>query len=183
MKQNWTWTGRYTLAIATALVLGGIIGEMTLFQQATLGTPKLTAARIVKFLGYSGALGLLWLLGQRAAQQVQSAGGKTAFLGMILVPLLTLIIVSSAYSVLLVILKPFLDPSLRNIYNWVFVLAITVSALWFVVALFHHSEPLMELFKSSVARSPENGGSRCRDCGTTVVAKAKFCQSCGIPVI
>lgn len=179
MTQNWTWTGRYVVAIVTALVLGGIIGEMTLFKQATLGTPKLTASSLVKFLGYGGALALLWLLGRQAAQQVQRAGGKTGFVGMILVPLLNLIIVSSAYSVLLVILKPFLDPGLQNIYNWLFVLAITVSALWLVVALFHHSESLMELFKSGIAREPHQADAKCRTCGTTLAAGAKFCQACG----
>jgi len=162
-----------------ALVLGGLIGEMTLFKQATLGTPKLSAADLVRFVGYGGALALLWLLSHRSAHQLSAGGGKTAFLGLLLVPLATLIIVSSAYSVALVILKPFLDASLRN-YNWLFVLAISLSALWLVVALFHHSEPLIELFKSSTVENPATARLNCQSCNASLVAGAKFCHACGI---
>lgn len=179
MTQNWTWTGRYILAIVSALVLGAVIGEMPVFHQATLGTSRLTAASLVKFLGYSGALGLLWLLCQRAAYQLRTASGKIAFIGMILVPLAALIIVSSAYGVLLLILKPFLDPTVRNIYNWLFVVAITASALWLVTALFHHSEPLMDLFKSSVGHKSNIETAKCGHCDIALTAGAKFCHTCG----
>lgn len=178
MTQKWTWTGRYVLAAVTALVLGGVIGEMSLFKQATLGTPKLTAASLVTVMGYGAALGLLWLLSHRAAHQLRTGGGRTAFLGLLLIPLATLIIVSSTYGVALVILKPFLDAGLRNTYNWLFVLAITVSAIWFIVALFHHSEPLMALFKSAGA-SAGAAKPHCRGCTAPLVEGAKFCYACG----
>ncbi len=144
--KNWMWIGKYIVVIVAALVLGGAIGEMTLFKQTALGTPKLTAAGLVTFMGFTGALCFVWLLGHRAALQLQASGGKASFLGFILVPLATLIIVSSAYSVLLVILRAFLSASLQNMYNWLFVLGITASAIWLVVALFQHSDSLMELF-------------------------------------
>ena len=103
-----------------------------------------------------------------------------AFLSFIVLPLATLIAACIAYSVLLIVLKPFLDPGLHNLYNWLFVLGITASALWLVVALFHHSEPFIELFKSGAAKS---GAKRaCKKCGAPVPAGAKFCTACGAAI-
>jgi hypothetical protein len=179
VNRDWAWMSRYVLVIVISLVLGGVIGELALFKQTTLGTPKLTASALVQFMGYGGALLLLWLLGQRAAIRFREGGGKAAFLSFILVPLVTLIVVTGAYSVLLTVLRPFLDPSLRNIYNWVFVLGITVSALWLAVALFHHSEPLVDLFRPKGADRPDLEAAKCRSCGAPLVPGANFCHVCG----
>ena len=180
MTENWTWVGRYVLVLVIASVLGGVIGELGLFKQTVLGTPKLTAAMLARFLGYGGALVLFWLMAKRAASQFRDQGGKTAFLSFIVLPLATLVVASIAYSVLLIVLRSFMDPGLRNLYNWLFVLGITVSALWLVVALFHHSEPFIELFKSGAARS---GAKRtCEKCGARVPAGAKFCPACGVAI-
>ena len=179
VNRDWVWMSRYILVIVIALVLGGVIGELTLFKQTTLGTPKLTASALVQFMGYGGALMLLWLLGQRVAGQFRSDGGKAAFLSFIVVPLVTLIVVAGAYTVLLTVLRPFLDAGLRNIYNWVFVLGITASALWLAVALFHHSEPFVDLFRSEGADRLNAEAKKCRSCGAPLFPGANFCHVCG----
>lgn len=181
MTSNWVWVGRYTLVIVIALVLGAAIGELELFKQTTLGTPKLTAAKLVKFLGYGGALLLFWLLARRASDQFHDHGGRTAFLSLIVVPMATLIVITSGYSVVLVVLRSFMNPSLRNIYNWLFVLGITASALWLVVSLFHHSEPLIELFRSS-KRARTGVEPVCSKCRSQIASGAKFCPECGSAV-
>jgi len=131
-------------------------------------------------MGYGGALLLLWLLGQRAARQFRDNGGKAAFLSYIIVPLVTLIVVAGAYTVLLAILRPFLDGSLKNIYNWVFVLGITISALWLVISLFQRSEPLVDLFRSEEgAAKPIADTPKCRSCGASLAPAANFCHVCG----
>jgi hypothetical protein len=179
VNRDWAWMSRYILVIVIALVLGGVIGELVLFKQTTLGTPKLTASAIAQFMGYGGALLLLWLLGQRAAGRFRSDGGKAAFLSYIIVPLVTLIVVAGAYTVLLAILKPFLDAGLRNTYNWVFVLGITASALWLAIALFQHSEPLVDLFRSEGPDRSDAEAQKCRSCGAPMLAGANFCHVCG----
>jgi len=179
MHKDWTWISRYILVIVISLVLGGLIGEFSLFKQTTLGTPKLTASALVQFLGYGGALVLLWLLGRKAAAQFRAAEGKWVFVSYILVPLVTLVVVAGAYSVLLAVLRPFLDAAPRNIYNWIFVLGITLSALWLAVALFHHSEPLLDLFRSEGSGLPEIETAKCRSCGAPLAPAANFCHVCG----
>ncbi len=144
--KDWKWIGKHIVVIAAALVLGAVIGEMPLFKQATVGTPKLTAAGLVTFMGFAGALCFVWLLGYRAALQLQRSGGKASFLGFILVPLTALIVVSSAYNVLLLILRLFLSPAMQDIYNWLFVLGITASAIWLVAVLYKHADSVMDLF-------------------------------------
>lgn len=180
-QRNWSWISRYVLVIVISLVLGGVIGEFSLFKQTTLGTPKLAASALVQFMGYGGALLLLWLLGQKAARQFRAGGGKTAFLSFIVVPLLTLVVVAGAYTVLLSLLRPFLDGGIKNTFNWVFVLGITVSAFWLAYALFHHSEPLVDLFKSESRDEPEVTLEKCRSCGGPLAPGANFCHVCGTP--
>lgn len=179
MHKDWGWISRYVLVIVVALVLGGIIGELPLFKQTTLGTPKLNASALVQFLGYGGALLLLWLLGRKASEQLRGQP-RTAFLSYIILPLITLIVVAAAYSVLLTILRPFLDAGPRNIYNWIFVLGITASALWLAIASFQHSDPLADLFKSDRAAPATDAVTQnCTACGAGLVAGANFCQVCG----
>ena len=147
MAHNWIWTSKYILVIVIALLLGNFIGDMTLFNQTTLGTPKMTAAALAKFISYVAALYFLWLLAQNAAKQFRSAGDRTAFLGHTLVPLATFVVVSAAYTVGLFVLKPFLSGMIRNTYNWVFILAITGAAIYLIIALFNHGESFASLFK------------------------------------
>lgn len=183
MHRDWTWISRYVLVIVISLVLGGVIGEFSLFKQTTLGTPKLTASALVQFLGYGGALLLLWVLGKKAVGQCRSAGGKAAFVSYLVLPLVTLIVMAGAYSVLLAVLRPFLDAGSRNIYNWVFVLGITLSALWLAIALFHHSEPLVELFRQEGVDLPDVDARKCSSCGASLSRGANFCQVCGAPKV
>jgi len=179
MHRDWGWVSRYVLVIVVALVLGGIIGELPLFKQTTLGTPKLNASALAQFLGYGGALLLLWLLGRKASEQFRD-GPRTSFLSYIILPLVTLIVVAAAYSVLLTILRPFLDAGPRNIYNWIFVLGITASALWLGIASFQHSEPLADLFKSDrPSAAPSAVTQSCRACGAEMATGANFCPVCG----
>ena len=179
VNRDWVWMSRYVLVIVISLVLGGVIGELTLFKQTTLGTPKLTASALAQFLGYGGALLLLWLLGQKAARQFRDSRGKGAFLSYIIVPLVTLIVVAGAYTVLLTVLRPFMDAGLRNIYNWVFVLGITASALWLAVALFHHSEPLVDLLRPEAGDGSDLELEKCKSCNAPLVPGARFCAACG----
>ncbi len=153
MTQNWVWTSKYLLVIVIALLLGGAISQMTLFTQTTLGTPKMTVAALVEFISYTGALYFLWLLTQKAATQFRAAGDRTAFLGHTLVPLATLVIVTAAYTVGLVVLKPFLSGAVKSVYNWIFILAITGAAIYLLIALFNHGESFVSLFKSGSRRT------------------------------
>ncbi len=141
---NWGWMGRYVAVIVLSLILGAALGQMSLFEKTSLAG-KLSASHIVQFLGYGTALVSLWLLGQRATVVLQQQGGKWGVLQHLILPLVSLIVVSLAYSVVLLLLKPFLGATVQSILNWTFIAAILGCAGWLVMAVLNQSAPLTEL--------------------------------------
>jgi len=144
MNRNNTWWIRYLLVIVVTLVLGASLGELSFFQKTSLGALKLSAANLVRFLGYGSALVLLWLLSQRTAQELRNKGGWQAQASHFILPLTTVIIVPAAQPVLLLVLGGLLGPELRKIYDWLFILGTLGSAVWLVLSLYQRLEPLLE---------------------------------------
>jgi hypothetical protein len=152
---NWIWIGKFVIVIAAALVLGEVLGSLELFRSATLGTPKVTAGSLVRFFAHGGALALMWLLGQRLAQQIHALGGGMARLADPVLALITLIVTASAYVVLIKFSAPFLGEGVRTMLDWIFILGILAAAVWLVWALFQNSEAVMEAIgKSRQAKTP-----------------------------
>jgi len=149
--KNWIWIGKYLIVIIAALILGAVLGSLGLFKSATLGTPKLTAGSLVQFIAHGGALSLLWLLGQRFAGQLRGGGGSTATIATIVLSLTTLIVVASAYVVLLHFVEPFLAGNLKPFIDWAFILGIIAAAVWLIWALFTNAEALMEAIGKAAA--------------------------------
>lgn len=118
------------LAVALAVVLGGI----PLFQNAVLGASKLTAAHLVQFVCYASALVMLWMMGHRVTVQMPKNGKWVACLRPIIRPLVTLIVVMSAYVVIPLIAGPVMDKSARAAYNWVFIVGTVCAAMWLMMA-------------------------------------------------
>lgn len=143
-NNEWSWMGRYVAVIVLSLILGAVLGQMSLFEKTSLAG-KLSASHIVQFLGYGTALVALWLLGQRATLALQKQGGKWGVLQHLVLPLVSLIVVSLAYSVVLLLLKPFLGATVQSILNWTFIAAILACAGWLVMAVLNQSAPLTEL--------------------------------------
>jgi len=177
---SWNWVGRYFAVIVVALALGSAIGSMELFAKTSIVSGKLTAALLVRFLGYGTALAALWMLGQRSTIALQQFGGRWSFLRHLILPVVTLVVVSSAYSVTLLILKPMLEAALLNIYNWVFIVAILACAIWVVMAVLGQSASLTKAFTSAAERLGASGnGKACAACDANNEASAKFCMKCG----
>ncbi len=178
----WGWVVQYGIAIFLALVLGAILGGIPLFKETTLGATGLTASDLVKFLGYAGALLLLWLLAYRAATQLPEDRKGLSFLRHIVIPLATLIVVSVGYGVLGLLVGPFLDETTGPIYNWVFVLGIVGVALWLALVGYRHSALLIESFAAlgqpGQPASPQ-ASVPCPQCGATAAIGTKFCSQCG----
>jgi hypothetical protein len=178
MMESWKWTARYALVLVAAILLGAAIAELAVFKQTTLGTAKLSAAALARFLGYGGALFILWILGRRTALQLRGSPANRPHAGSLVVPLTTLIVLSIGYDVVLAILRAFLSPLAKDVYNWMFVAAITACAIWVVVALYRHGEGIVELLKAVPwrARPP---GTRCESCSAELPRRARFCAGCG----
>lgn len=158
MNPRWTWIVRYTVVIVLALVLAAALGEMVLFKTTKFGKTGLNAARLVQFLGYGGALLVFWLLAQRAAGLIPQQNDRWNLVKSILVPLATLIVIACGQAVLLLVLAPLMSKASHQVYNWVCITAIVLSAAWLVAALFTGSSSLAPLFGPAkrALRRPES---------------------------
>ena len=115
------------------------------------GKSGLNAARLVQFLGFGGALAVLWLMARRAADLLPAADERWNVLKSILLPLATLIVVASGQAVLLYVLGPLMNKAWQQAYNWIAIAAIIAAAAWLVAALFTGSASLAPLFGASRA--------------------------------
>lgn len=175
MSNSWNWAGRYLAVIVVTLILAAALGGMDLFQKTSLFSGKLTAAHMVRFLGFASSMTAFWLLAQRSSIALRQQGGRWSFLRHFMLPVASMICVAAAYSILLLVLKPFLEGSLHNAYNWFFIIAILAVAGWLVMAVLNQSSSLTEAFTTS-----GNGdGKACPACGAGCEAEARFCKSCG----
>jgi len=172
---GWDWVGRYVAVIVVSLVLAAAIGHMELFVKTTLGG-KLNASHIVQFLGYGAALVASWILGQRATIALQQQSGKWSVLQHLILPAVSLFVVALAYTVLLLLIKPFMDATLNSIYNWTFIVAILACAGWLVMAVLNQSGSLTALLTDRMAARK---ACICSACGTSCDATARFCKQCG----
>lgn len=148
----WHWVWRYVLVIVVVLVIATFLSGMGLFKSTAAVAGKLTAAHIVKFLGYGGALAVLLLLARRATGQLRAEQESSLFLAELFVPLATLIAVSAGHGVLQLVLKPFMNADMRNLYNWLFVIGTLASATWLALALFGQSPSWAALAKTAGTR-------------------------------
>ena len=151
MKERWIWLVRYAIVIVLALLLAAALGEMELFKTTKFGKSGLNAARLVQFLGFGGALAVLWLMARRAADLLPADDGRWNVLKSILLPLATLIVVASGQAVLLYVLGPLMNKAWQQAYNWVAITAIVAAAAWLVAALFTGSASLSSLFATGRA--------------------------------
>ena len=71
MNERWSWLARYAIVVVVALVLGAALGAMDLFKDTRVINRGLTASHLVRFLGFGGALTMLWLAAYRATLGVK----------------------------------------------------------------------------------------------------------------
>jgi len=185
MNSAWSWIVRYILVMFVALVMAGVLGGMDLFKSAKIAG-SLSAAQIVKFLGYGGTLLMFVLLAQRAAEQLRHGGARLSFLADSLLPFALLIAVAAGHGVLLLVLKPFLDKDLRPVYDWLFVAGCVATAVWLAVSIFARSEEIAQVAREARLFKAGAGGRQeppdivaCGACGAHNPAEAKFCNECG----
>jgi hypothetical protein len=141
--QGWLWIGKYVIVIVAALVLGDVLGGLEPFRNATIGSAHIGAGALVQFIAHSGALALLWALGYRHSRQLRAGNGGSAHLATSVLALVTLIVVASAYGVLLHFLSPLLAQDVKVSLDWVFIIGILAASGWLLWSLFVHSEAVL----------------------------------------
>ena len=197
--ERWVWAIQYGVAVLVVLVLSALLGNSHLFHSAPLGRSDLSASSLVRFLGDSAALILLWLMARRATRELRDRSGWQALLRAIAVPLATLVILLVGYGVPLFVLGPVLNDAGLAAYHWLFVIAVMAAALWLARVLYENAS-LLTTVASNVARSVprhlESGSElssatslpsagpeasktrRCGQCGQELAPDSRSCGSC-----
>jgi len=151
MNDRWSWVIRYVVVLLLAVILGAVLGEMSLFK-TRLGKTGLTAAHLVQFLGYGAALLVFWLAVRRTASLLDGRDARWSLMKAILVPVATLVVVACGQAVMLLVLGPLMNKAWQHTYNWFAIAAIILSAAWLLAALFTGSASLAPLFGRTVKR-------------------------------
>ena len=136
MTERWNWLARYAVVIVVALVLAAALGSTDLFIQTRLIGRRLNASHLVRFLGFGVALAVLWLAAYRASPMLGSQNSRWRVIETLVLPLATLIVVASAHPVMLLIVAPLMDRTLRQIFDWIFIAGIVGSAGWLLYCMF-----------------------------------------------
>ena len=180
IKQDLSWIGRFVATIFVAWILAATISSMDLFEKTYLVTGKISAAHLVRFLGYGTALAALWMLGRNATIVFKQQGGRWSFMQHLILPFVSLIVVATTNSIALLVLKPIMNASMHNVYNWIFIVAILACAVWVIMAVLGQSAPLTEAFTSTAERLGISGKSKaCTRCATYNESSNRFCRQCG----
>ena len=173
---NWFWPLHYAVAILLALVLGTLLGSLSLFTETFLPGTRLRASDIVQFMGYAGALVLLWLVGQRAVVELRKLK-NLLFLCPVIMPAMTLIVLLVGYKVVLLVAAPFLDRNGQSFYNWIMMAGIVSASFWLILAWLRQSAPLLEAMeKAGRTVIPEVS---CPRCNALALSFSRFCMECG----
>ncbi len=157
MKQ-WSWMVQHVVAIALALILGFLLGQIPLFSETPLGSPKLRAAHWLQFFSVGGALFLLWRIGQRLAIELPTLCPRMMFLGPMIVPVTTLMVLVASHPVCGQILRAFVGKTGKGIFNWLFILGMVSAALWVILAWFLKAAPMLQAWEK--ASEPALKGDR-----------------------
>lgn len=152
--KSWSWIGKYVLVIIVALFLGVILGNLSLFKTATLGSSKLTAALLVRFIAHMTALALAWVLGWQAAQQMR-ASDRLKGSATIVVALVSLVLTAIGYVVLSNFINPFISKDVKEMVSWVFIVGVFAAASWFVLALFAGADELIAAVRGNLVNKDE----------------------------
>jgi hypothetical protein len=199
--ERWVWAIQYGVGVLVMLALTALLGNSHLFQSAPLGRSDLSASSLVRFLGDSAALMLLWLMARRATRELRDEGGWQALVRAIAVPFATLMILLIGYGVPLFVLGPMLNDAGLAAYHWLFVIAVIAAALWLALVVYEHAL-LLTTVASTVARAvprhlesesesasatalPSTGTEasrtrRCGQCGRELASDARSCSYCDV---
>lgn len=144
MMKKHGWLVQYGVTMILALGFGALLSQVPLFNETSLGTSKLRAAQVVQFLGFAGALVVLWQFGQRMTEDLPFLSPRMKFFVPVIRPLTTLIVLIASHPVCGLVLTPFLGKTSQGVYNWMFVIGIVLAALWVVISWYVKAAPMFQ---------------------------------------
>jgi hypothetical protein len=138
------WLVQYGITVLLLLMLGSTASTIPLFKDTALAGTQLTASNLVAFIGYGGALLMVWLMSRKALAQLLPNRSAFGFLRPLGAPFNSLLGVSASYKLLLTLLGPSLGKADRLAYNWIFVSLVLAATLWLIRTWFLKSAPLLD---------------------------------------
>jgi hypothetical protein len=144
------WMMEYGVAMVLTFVFAVILGHIPLFRETTIG--KLHASDLVQFIGYGGALVIVWFGARQLAAEPPSDWKWLMPYQALILPVTTLAIVAISYGVLLYVCDPFLSKSGKGIYNWIFIAAIVAGTVWLILSWVQKCAPLVAAMDSRKLR-------------------------------
>jgi transcriptional regulator with XRE-family HTH domain len=142
--KTWVWLVQYGITVLLLLMLGSTASTIPLFKDTALAGTQLTASNLVAFIGYGGALLMVWLMSRKALAQLLPNRSAFGFLRPLGAPFNSLLGVSASYKLLLTLLGPSLGKADRLAYNWIFVSLVLAATLWLIRTWFLKSAPLLD---------------------------------------
>ncbi len=124
----------YGVAALLAFLMGAVLGGIPLFKEAMLWKTQLSASEIVQFIGYTGALIFMGMMGRRLTLRMPKNGKWIACLRPVVTPMVTLIIIMGAYAVIPIIGRPLVVKMGIDVYNWIFIVGSAGAAMWLTMA-------------------------------------------------
>lgn len=125
------WMMEYGVAMILAVVCAVILGQLSLFREATIG--KLHASDLVQFIGYGGAMVLAWFGARQLSDEPPEDWKWLVPYRALILPVTTLVIVGLSYQVMLYACEPFLGKGGKDVYNWVFVVGLISCCVWLIM--------------------------------------------------
>ena len=98
---TWGWVWRYGIAIVAVLWLSTHLGGLPVFDETGIDGATLPVSKLMQFAGHVVALLLFWMMGQRAAIEIQEDGKRLSFLRRIIPPATLLVVILAGHRVML----------------------------------------------------------------------------------
>ncbi|MBU6482191.1 MAG: hypothetical protein KGS09_16800 [Nitrospirae bacterium] len=140
------WMMEYGVAMVLTFLFAVILGHIPLFRETTIG--KLHASDLVQFIGYGGALVIVWFGARQLAAEPPDDWKWLMPYRALILPVTTLAIMAISYGVLLYVCDPFLSKSGKVIYNWMFIIGIVATSAWLIVTWVRKCAPQVAAVES-----------------------------------
>lgn len=146
MSKAWSWVAPYTFAILAVLLAGPLLSSLRVVQSLSFPSLGMSGFGLFRLIADLAALSLFWALAFTAFREIPDNGRGLTFLGGIVLPLATLLVIIFGNKALRTVGAPLVDLIGSTQFAWYYTGALSLAALWVTIAWIRHLGPLREAF-------------------------------------